>query len=120
MQIEIRFIIVIITIITGLLNFIVLGYSLALSSGGSELTAREIFAHVFIWTSLIHALISSWLFLYFNIFGRIISLLTSFIGLIGTIPIMTNAISFFWLFIALCFFLTLCAHSFILTKTLRY
>jgi len=110
MQRDISFVIVAISIISGLLNFIFLGLSVALTSGGPEITIRELLANVCVWTSIIHTFISSWLFLYYKTAGRIIAILTSFIGISGSIAILTSGISILWILIALFFTLTLCIH----------
>lgn len=107
---EINAAIVILSVIAGILNFFFLGLALALTSGGPEMTTNEIVGHICIWTSLIHVIVSSWLFIYKRIGGNILGLLSSVIGIIGPFMIMTDGISFLWLTIAICFSLTAIFH----------
>ena len=99
---EINIFILILTIVTGMLNFFFLGLVLAFTSGSQELTINEIIAHICVWTSLIHVLLSSWLFIKLKVIGRVLAILTSLIGLIEPIMIMSDGISLLWMSISVC------------------
>jgi len=102
---EFNFVILFLTIISGLLNFFFLGFALALSSGGPELSINEIIGYICVWTSLIHVLLSSWLFFRLKVVGRVLAIVTSLIGLYAPVMIMTDGISLLWLSIAVLFVL---------------
>ncbi|HLU85768.1 MAG TPA: hypothetical protein VKZ45_09860 [Vicingaceae bacterium] len=99
-----------ISIITGFVNFIILGFALALSSGGPEIEFNELLAHFIIWTSLFHALISSWLFITLKRIGSVLGIFTSIIASIGPIMIMKDGISILWISITICFVVTITLH----------
>lgn len=108
---EINIIILILSVITGLVNFFFLGLALALTSGNNELTINLFIGYICILTSLVHVLFSSWLFIRFKFFGRVLAILTSIIGMGGSVFIMADGLSLLWLSIFFCFGFTGLFHA---------
>jgi hypothetical protein len=116
---EFRISIVTISILSGALNLFFVGFGLGLSGGGPELTSGEVIGNISFWSSLVHVVISSWLFISYNITGRTISILTSLTSSLAPILIISQRFSTFWFLIILCFTLTALVHAIVLTKTYR-
>ena len=107
---------IIISIISGILNFIFLGFSIGLSSGDHLLSNSEIIGYISFFSSLIHIFISSWLFILLNKIGRIVAILSSFISSLAPILILYKGFSLLWLLIIICFILTAIIHMITLNK----
>jgi hypothetical protein len=105
-----KFITIILSLLGGIASAFFLGLTIAMTSGGPEMPAREIFGYFCFWTSLTHVVVSSWLFIYFRVIGSLIAILTSLVGIIGPIMIMSEETSILWISVAVCFILTLLLH----------
>ena len=108
-----------ISLVAGISNCFFIGLSLALSAGGPEVSQNEILGYVCFGASLLHILVSSWLFIYHKAIGHLVAIATSGLGLIGPLMILTGGFSMFWIFIAICFAFTIFIHTNNLVKTGR-
>lgn len=112
MKREINIFTTVLSILTGILNFFFLGLAVALTTKDSEITANELITHIYIWASFSHAIISSWLYFYLKIAGRILAIVTATLGMVGPIIILTSGggFSILWLSISICFGLIILIH----------
>lgn len=106
----------IISILSGALNFFLLGFSIGLSSGRHEAIAGATIANMSFWSSAVHVLIASWLFILFPVFGRLLAILTSLAAALAPVLILSRGFSLLWFLAVMCFVITALMHTIALNR----